>query len=80
MKTLLILCAAPLAFAAMPAAANDCTARQSGTANEKVLSEMLAYSQRGKRIASENDCRPLARPVDCIDCPEGQRLQPVTIV
>jgi len=79
MKTLLILCAAPLALAAMPAAANDCTARQSETANEKVMSEMLAYSQQGKRIANENDCRPLVQAVDCVDCPEGQRLQQVTI-
>lgn len=79
MKTLLILCAAPLALAAMPAAANDCTARQSGTANEKVMSEMLAYSQQSKPDASENDCHPLVRSVDCVDCPEGQRLQPVTI-
>ena len=79
MKTLLILCAAPLAFAAMPAAANDCTAKQTGTANDKVLSEMLAYSQQRKRTVSETDCRPLVRSVDCVDCPEGQRLQPVTI-
>ncbi|KHL24291.1 hypothetical protein PK98_15125 [Croceibacterium mercuriale] len=79
MKTLLILCAAPLALAAMPATANDCTARQPA-ANEKVLSEMLAYSQQSERTASVNDCRPLVRTVDCVDCPEVQRLQPVTIV
>lgn len=79
MKTLLILCAAPLAFAAMPAAANDCTARQTGNANEKVRSEMLAYSQQSKRTVNETDCRPVVRAVDCIDCPKGQRLQPVTI-
>ena len=87
MKTLLTLCALSLAFAAVPAAANDCTtgsaAKSAVAVNEAVVREMIAYSTHqsedqlnGDDCHTEDaeckDCRPVKRPVDCVDCPERQ--------
>lgn len=75
MKTILILLAAPLAIAAAPAFANDCTAATSASAaqtaatNEAVVNQMLAYALEQGGGA---DCRTLTRAPDCVDCPERQ--------
>jgi hypothetical protein len=84
MKKALAFLAAPLAFGAMPAMANDCTAvaaTQPAAGNEAVVRDMLAYAyEQGEPKAA--DCRtgdvaaitprtPESRII-CVDCPEGR--------
>lgn len=83
MKTILAVLAAPLAFAAMPAMAKDCTAapaKQTAAGNEAVVRDMLAYAY-GQGEPTKADCRtsdveitsPAPKPkIICVDCPEGQ--------
>jgi hypothetical protein len=84
MKTILAVMAAPLAFAAMPATANDCTgaaSKPTAAANEAVVRDMLAYAYeqgepktadyRTGDVAAITPRAPASRII-CVDCPEGQ--------
>lgn len=83
MKTILAVMAAPLAFAAMPAMAKDCTAaaakQTAAPGNEAVVRDMLAYAYE-KGEPRKADCRtggvvaivPPVPKITCVDCPEGQ--------
>lgn len=79
MKTILALLATPLAIAAAPALANDCTAtgaNQSVASNEAVVRDMLAYAYA--QGAQQADCLTAdtvkigaTQEVTCVDCPDS---------